>query len=69
MQLELDGLLKLLPLPTYRWMHARAKQLWKDWVVAGKRFIQRKSNWRKRKVNKFYVKEIYVTAPLFIAGL
>ena len=58
-KLKLIGLLKLLSLPQYRWMHERALRLWRDWVTAGKRFKNEKHKWKKKKVNKFVNNQLY----------
>ena len=59
--LELNGLLKLLPLPKFRWMNERATRLWKDWLVAGKQFMQRKAKWKKKRVNEFLERKLRIS--------
>ena len=64
-KLKLIGLLRLLPLPQYRWMHERALRLWRDWVIAGKRFKNQKYKWKKKKVNKFVNSHFYTNTNVF----
>ena len=55
MRFDLEGMLKLIPSPTFDWMRQRAKQLWPDWIEAGKQFQEKKQKWKLKKVFVYFL--------------